>query len=444
MDSLYAWNLHTPATDSNLDLWLPPQVLVNYKRGFQQTIGLKTNNPDGSVLEFEFEGAVQNVISMKNIYLQAEFEVDQKNPKRDADGNVEDNEGCFVNNILHSLFSNVEITLQHNAQVFNANNLYPFKALVENELSQTTGCKETILIAHGYSYEKAPEKIAANDGPFHERRGRVVKGETFSVYGRLAIDFFDSDKYLLPGVHVNIKLIRAPQEFVIISLDETKKYAIRMKNAKLRVHFLELNDASYVSMQRALEEKPACYRFFELVPRSFIITNDINLFEQDDIFNCVAIRRMVILLNVNTHVTGDARENPFYFRKFDLSNITITREGAEVGLTPYKLGTGKYEYDNLRLYNDTIEALGVQVNGNGIPFDDFITDHFTPVFALTADLNVKDGTSRPELTGGRINIKLEFSTPLEEPLRLIVLGERESAVYINSKLQVQKNTQFTL
>ena len=87
---------------------------------------------------------------------------------------------------MHSLFQNVEISL-NGAPGASANNLYPYKALVEVELSHNASCKEGWLRCQGYQFEDNP--------------GDVSDGEAFS-------NLESSEKNLgKSGVHVGGLLI---------------------------------------------------------------------------------------------------------------------------------------------------------------------------------------------------------------------------------------------
>ena len=93
----------------------------------------------------------------------------------------------YVNNVLHSLFSNCEVYFNH-TMVYNANGLYPHKTRISNEFNSSAVSNKGILACHGYSFEEYPE--AFDMYPFTDRANSLGSGITFSLYGRLAIDLF--------------------------------------------------------------------------------------------------------------------------------------------------------------------------------------------------------------------------------------------------------------
>ena len=156
---------------------------------------------------------------------------------------------------------------------------------------------------------------------------------------------------------------------------------------------------------------------------------------EEDIFTSAPIRRLVVAMNTNQEFTGTLGSNPFHYQKFDLKKVYLYREGSSVGCTPLVVDT------NTRAYYNTIKALHAIHAGNGIKLEDF-GDHFILVFMLTADLEASDDTTRPELTGGRLRLHMEFGTAFPNPVEVLLLGERKSAVYIDKKRSVLKNAIF--
>ena len=75
---------------------------------------------------------------------------------KDADEDLgNEKKPVFVNNLMHSLFQNVDISL-NGIPVSSANNLYPYKALVEAELLHNASCNEGWLRYQGFKIEKNP------------------------------------------------------------------------------------------------------------------------------------------------------------------------------------------------------------------------------------------------------------------------------------------------
>jgi hypothetical protein len=60
------------------------------------------------------------------------------------------------------------------------------------------------------------------------------------LYGRLHADLFNSDRLLLNGVDMNIKLTRAPEAFYLLGPSDDSKVRIKIMDATLFLTQVEL------------------------------------------------------------------------------------------------------------------------------------------------------------------------------------------------------------
>jgi hypothetical protein len=397
----------------------------------------------GPTLDFQLSGERNVYVDLQNIYLQVDISLyaldhagDGTSYKLITDAAADP--ALVINNALHSIFSNCEISLQGEV-IGTSNNLYGHKAYIETELSHPTECKETWFACQGYEYEVDPGEPA--DPSFVRRRINNVAETWNSFYGRLAVDFLNVDKYLLPGVELRLKLTRAQPEFCVYvtkaTLEKDARYQVKLNSASLFVHKIEVAGDEYTRLERSLAVRPAIYEYPEIIAKTYLVPKGHNQMIEEDIFNAAPIRRLVVAMNQIPQITGTLDSNPYHYQKFDLSRVLLYREGQAVGSTPLVLAS------NTRAYFNTIKALHAQHSGNGIKLEHY-DNHFILVFVLTADLEARDDTTRPELTGGRLRLHLEFSKTLPNTIEVLLLGERKTVVYIDKNRKVLKNTLFAI
>ena len=65
----------------------------------------------------------------------------------------------YVNNIMHSIFSNVEVYI-NNQQVYNSNGLYAHRSYISNNFKAAISEYKRVLHFEGYDYEQDPEDIS--------------------------------------------------------------------------------------------------------------------------------------------------------------------------------------------------------------------------------------------------------------------------------------------
>ena len=124
----------------------------------------------------------------------------------------------YVNNIMHSIFSIVEVYM-NNQQIYNSNGLYAHKSYNSNNFKAAISENKGILHSEGYDYEQDPVDITnLLIDPFFTRRMKLIsRPDDFMLYGKLGIDFFSNSELLYPNMKVRLRLIRARPNFYMIS-----------------------------------------------------------------------------------------------------------------------------------------------------------------------------------------------------------------------------------
>ena len=124
----------------------------------------------------------------------------------------------YVNNILHSIFSNVEVYI-NNQQIYSSNGLYAHKSYISNNFKAVISEYKGVLKCEGYDYEQDPEDISnpLADLFFTRRMKPLSRPVGFMLYGKLGIDFFSTSELLYPNMKFRLRLIRARPFFHMIS-----------------------------------------------------------------------------------------------------------------------------------------------------------------------------------------------------------------------------------
>ena len=276
------------------------------------------------------------------------------------------------------------------------------------------------------------------DDAFSRRHEIVHSGRSFHTYSTISDNFFNGvDKYLIPGVEVRIRMTRSLDKLIMLQpggCQDASSFTIKVLNASLFVHLLELRTETFISLERALKKKAAQYDWQESPITSFLILTGTSVYYQDDLSNRAPACKLVVVLVPENSFTGTYKSNPFNFEEFDLSSVRVTREGSRVDGTPIDISKS-----HVRLYHTTMTALGHSVGVNGITLENF-ANQFALVFNLTADSNLRDSTIPPEPTGARLGIEFKFKTPTKQPIRVILMTERRSVAVVNCNREVIKNS----
>jgi len=177
---------------------------------------------DGSPIEFDISGTGEDYIDLANtmLYVQAKI---TKHDGTNLDAN--DPVGP-VNLLLHSLFSQVDISL-NGTQDTTSTNTYSYRAMLETLLSYGGDAKKSQLTSALYYHDQADRIIVWTlDSVAFDANGnsRLKTRKTFTTTSnpvdmicRIHADLFFQSRYLLNEVNVKIKLTRCTDTFCTMS-----------------------------------------------------------------------------------------------------------------------------------------------------------------------------------------------------------------------------------
>ena len=97
----------------------------------------------------------------------------------------------YVNNVLHSIFSNVEVYI-NNQQIYNSNGLYAHKSYIFNNFKGAISEYKGVLHCEGYDYEEFLDEImeAPLAEPFFTKKMKMLsRPDGFMLYAKLGLTF---------------------------------------------------------------------------------------------------------------------------------------------------------------------------------------------------------------------------------------------------------------
>ena len=131
--------------------------------------------------------------------------------------------------------------------------LYPYRAYIETLLSYGPAAKESQLTGvmwykdtPGHQYKRTTD----NKG-FTSRKELTAQSKSVLMMGKLHLDLFCQEKYLLNHVNLRIKLRRSRDVFALIADADT--YKIKIKDLALFVRNVQLSPAVRMGHVKALE-----------------------------------------------------------------------------------------------------------------------------------------------------------------------------------------------
>ena len=209
-------------------------VLSSHEQEFYPTTSL-----DENCIEFEFQTGWDYYVELRQTYLALKLKLvrgrgyetyntkevkkeHKKETKAEEEETAEEEAVplvTHVNNILHSIFSNVEVYI-NNQQIYNSNGLYAQKSCISNNFKRAISEYEGVLHCECFEYEEFLDEIMEaplSDLFFTRRRKMLNRPDGFMLYGKLVVDFCSTSDLYSPNLKIRLRLASAGPKFYMIS-----------------------------------------------------------------------------------------------------------------------------------------------------------------------------------------------------------------------------------
>ena len=321
--------------------------IVDYVLSSHEQENYSSTLLDENCIEIEFQTAWNFYVDLKQSFLALKlkfvigrgydtYESKEKKKEHKDDsvvftetGTNDDEEAevarvTYVNNIMHSVFSNVEVYI-NNQQIYNPNGLYAHKSYISNKFKGAITEYKGVLHCEVYDYEQDPEDIAnpLTDPFFTRRRKLLSRPDGFMLYGKLRIDFFSTSELLYPNMKIRLRLIRARPNFFMIS--DYPNVILGIVDCSLYIRRIALENDYHKKKMNILAYAPVEYNYLATLAKTFMISARQNQFIQENVFNNVPISRVAIAMNTNSAFTGSFSKNPCWYQQFDIRQFRILR-----------------------------------------------------------------------------------------------------------------------
>ena len=424
----FVHRLSCEGVKSELDLFAVPPTQTSIEHGGWIEHQPITSLDSGGPIEFVVPGAGDAYIDLANTYLLVRAKVVRGVGTDIAD----DTPVAPVNNWLHSLFSQVDVHL-NDTLVTPSSNTYPFRAYVETLLSYGAEAKKTQLTSQLWykdtaGHMEATQENGGNAG-LMERRRHIAGSRVVEMMGRLHVDLFMQDRFLINGVTVKIRLVRSKDAFSLMAGGVNPDYKVRIVDAVLFVRKAVLSPTVAMAHIRALEKGTAKYPLRPVDCKVYSIAQGSMSSTHENLFLGTLPKRIILWCVDNDALNGAFGKNPFHAKNNAINFLAVYVDGRQVPAKPLQpnFETGQY----VRSYVNLFSATGKQGQdeGNELTRDDFGNGYAFFGFDLTPD--ACDGGCFHLVQKGNLRIEIHFAVPLVQTVNVVVYGESEAVLEID-------------
>lgn len=387
---------------------------------------------DGAI-EIQISGSSDEYIDLANSLLVVRFKITKPDgTDLDADTKV-----AVINNALHSMFSQVEVTL--NGQILTNQDLcYAFKAYINQLLSYSAEAKQSHLQTELWYQDTATQMDTAdvaNHG-FVARQTLSAESKEVEAVGKLLVGFFRQEKYLLSGIPLKIKLIRNSDAFCLHAEDNGTAYKIKLTRLQFHAKCVTVATSVQLAHEKALQLGTAKYAYIKQESRNFSFPAAISAISQN-ITTGVLPKRLIVAFVKTSAFGGAYAENPFNFKHNNISFFALKRDGVMIPEGGMHLNFTQDHYS--QAYLTLFQGTGKLFSDRGITVKrSWYKNGFTLlIFDLTPEEH-DDECFDLEKTGD-LHIDVKFSTALTHPLTMLCILEYQELLQIDKRRQVVIN-----
>jgi hypothetical protein len=169
---------------NELDLFSVPLTQMSVESGKFVEYRPVSTLMNGLPIEFDIASSGDDFIDFANSYILVKVKITKANGN-----NLDDNDAVGpVNNFLHSLFSQVDVSL-NGTLITNSSNTYPYRAYIENLLSYGPAARRSQLTACLFYKDAAGKMDKANSGLIN-RATFTAQSRESDLMGRIHTDIF--------------------------------------------------------------------------------------------------------------------------------------------------------------------------------------------------------------------------------------------------------------
>jgi hypothetical protein len=319
---------------SELDLFSVPPTQTSIEHGTWVEYHPLSTITDGAPIEFDVNGTGEEYMDFANSYLYVKAKI----VKGDGTNIAGDETVGPVNNFMHSLFSQVDVSL-NGTQISSSTATYPYRSYIENLLSYGPASKKSQLTSAlfykdmGERMDVANPHAADNNTGLNKRASFTGASRTVDMIGRIHSDIFFQDRYMLNEVNTRIRLVRSKDAFCLMA-HGGDAYKIKIVDVVLVIRKVKISPSVFLAHAKTLENGLVKYPIRRVVCKTFTVPAGNLDATHEKLFSGQLPTRIVIGCVDNEGFNGAVGRNPFNFKHFSLNEIALYLDGHQRAIKP--------------------------------------------------------------------------------------------------------------
>lgn len=416
-------------TKSELDLFSIPPTQTSVESGNWVEYHPISSISDGAPIEFDIVASGEEYLDLANSQLYVRAKI----CRGDGSDMEDDDLVGPINNFLHSLFSQVDVSL-NGVLVSSSTNTYPYRSYIESLLSYGPAAKQSQLTSAlfykdtaGHMDETSTANAGTNNGL--KKRARFTnENRVVDMIGRLHSDLFFQPKYLLNEVNVKIRLTRSRDAFALM-WEGTRDFKTKILNASMFVRKVKISPSVYLAHANSLESGTAKYPIRRVICKTFTVAAGARDASNEKLFSGQLPARIIVGCIENDAANGRRDRNPYNFKHFGLREIGVYLDGQQQTIKPLECDFEGNSF--VRAFASLFTGTGKDNldEGNDIDRQEYPQGYALYAFDLSPDLAEDDHFNL--VKQGTVRLDVKFAAALERTITVVVYGEFENVIEID-------------
>ena len=360
-----------------------------------------------------------------------------------------------ADNVLHTLWSSVDIYMNHNL-VTSCGTNYHNQALLRQLLTLSHETRKYQGQFCGFTGEfnnfgnptvgtptsnyglKTRQNwftsIVKSQYPYgeggDEGTTQIATPSAVEFQAPFLADICNQERLILNGVDIEIKLWPNRDELRLITSPEGREAKIVIEDIRLKVCKVTVSDETFLGHNAQLLKTPALYPF----ERTDIRCKDVSQGKYgdilEDIFQGELPSKIIIGMVDSEGYYGDFNRNPFWFHHYDIDRICVSVDGESVPQQPMELNFADANYLQALMGLYQVSGILHENKDIGINRDNFRQGYALFGFQLDTTSST-DNTYLGKKKTGRTRIELRWKKALPSPVTIIVFAVFPEVMEIN-------------
>lgn len=406
-----------------------------------------TNSWDkNTIIEFIISGSNDKYIDLSQVQLFLEFKI----LKNDVDELPINVPVSVVNNLMHSLFKNIETKIG-TTPVSNTSDKYHYKAYFENLLGYNKESKSSLLRGDGWykdsvnfeSFDLENKDAVFTSGTlttaakiknpgFVTRHNLVAGNKTIQLCGNLHLDVSTIDKLILNNNDVSLYLKKNDPAFYMLGdEDKAKLYKAHFLKAHILVRRVSVAPSVMYANTLSLDKNPAYYPLKRVTIKDIVASFNSTSASFQNIASGIMPVRVLVGFVESEAFTGKYNKNPFNFQNFGIKSAELKVNSVATPFSSpleFNFAENIYHQGYSTLFKCIKEA------PNDIDYDEYPMGNMILAFNLSPDLCTQDHLSLYQ--DGKLELKVIFETALQKSITAVFYLEYDSLIQINKSGQI--------